>query len=88
MDVTSWQTFDIVGWTAESYQLAKTVAYRFDNGARVISDNNLHLHYFERAKPIVERQIMKASVRLAYLINQIAAGNLPQNMITLNSQAK
>ncbi|MCZ6617481.1 MAG: hypothetical protein O7E57_05070 [Gammaproteobacteria bacterium] len=85
MDVSMWRTFDIVGWTAETYQLAEMVAYTHENGTRVITGDNLPLPYFERARPIVEQQIMKASVRLAYLINQIAAGNLPRNMLVLNS---
>jgi hypothetical protein len=58
-------------WAKESHQLAKDVAYppvieqKWDAHHPVRIDSD----YVNRAKPVVERQLMKAGVRLAKVLN-------------------
>jgi hypothetical protein len=39
--------------------------------------------YFNAASPVVREQVRKAGVRLAHLINAVAAGTLPVNVLRL-----
>ncbi len=63
-----WQDLDVAGWLDESYLLAVRYAYDLPDD-RVLGDE-----YFERARPVVREQLKKSGVRLAHLINSIAAG--------------
>jgi hypothetical protein len=80
-DVTAWREFDVVGWTRQSRALAETRAYRHPDGAPVLSGDDLGERYFEAAGPVVETRLMRAAVRLAYLIDAAASGSLPRNMV-------
>ncbi|HEX9698484.1 MAG TPA: S1/P1 nuclease [Acidobacteriota bacterium] len=69
-DAAAWGTFDIVGWSRESYEMVKGLVYDFPIDSRIGDD------YFDGAVPVVERRLQQAGVRLALLINHIAAGTL------------
>ncbi|HEX9736797.1 MAG TPA: S1/P1 nuclease [Thermoanaerobaculia bacterium] len=69
-DAARWQDSDVEGWTDESYRLAVEEAYDLPAG------RELGGAYYERALPVVRRQLRKAAVRLAYLLNAIADGSL------------
>ncbi len=66
----AWENFDVVGWSRESYEVVKTLVYD------VPPDGKLGDDYYERAAPIVERRMQQAGVRLAFLLNNAAAGRL------------
>ena len=65
-----WEDFDVVGWSRESYEVVKSLVYD------VPPDGRLGDGYYERAAPIVERRMKQAGVRLAFLLNNAAAGTL------------
>jgi hypothetical protein len=65
-----WESPNVLRWTNESYRHAEAVAYRLPSGKRIRST------YFNRAKGVSRLQLKRAGVRLAYLLNQIAAGTL------------
>jgi len=80
-EVTAWESFDIKAWAAESYQLARSKAYRHPDGTPVVDGETLSAAYLDAAFPVAKEQLKKAGVRLAFLINAAAAGTLPANMI-------
>ena len=62
-----WQKGSIEDWVQESHKLAQSVAYgdlASGNPAPITSD------YERQADPVVELQLEKAGVRLAYLLNE------------------
>ena len=65
-----WEDFDVVGWSRESYEVAKSLVYDVPPDAKLGND------YYERAASIVERRMKQAGVRLAFLLNSAAAGTL------------
>jgi len=65
-----WLNSNVFDWVEESYQLVRNVVYHFQPG------EELSGNYATRAVPVVNEQIRKAGVRLAGLINSIAAGSL------------
>lgn len=65
-----WLKSDVYGWVEESYQLVRTVVYNFQPGEELSGS------YATKAVPVVNEQIRKAGVRLAGLLNSIAAGSL------------
>lgn len=67
---SEWLKSDVFGWVEESYQLVRNIVYNFQPG------EELSGNYAARAVPVVNEQIRKAGVRLAGLINSIAAGSL------------
>lgn len=69
-DAASWAGFDVAAWTQETYELALD-AYR------IPEDGEIGAAYYERARPVMERQVRKAGVRLAFLIEAAARGELP-----------
>jgi S1/P1 Nuclease len=78
---TTWETFDLKAWAAESNELARMVAYVDENGSFLEDGAELEDAYFHRASPVVRQRLKQAGVRLAFLINSAAAGTLPRNMI-------
>lgn len=68
-DAARWQNADVEAWTEESYRLAVEAAYDLP------ADRRLGGAYFERVLPLVRRQLQKAGVRLAYLLNALADGS-------------
>lgn len=69
-DAARWQDADVEAWTNESYRLAAEQAYDLP------ADRDLGETYYERMLPVVRRQLQKAGVRLAYMLNAIADGSL------------
>jgi hypothetical protein len=69
-EAAAWENLDVVGWSRESYEIVKGLVYDFPADHRIDDD------YFDRAAPVVERRLKQAGVRLAYLLNNAAAGTL------------
>ena len=73
-DQAAWQRGSIGAWMAESNALARSVAYGgipgFRCGAAVAQPFPIDDAYYSAAAPQVERQIRKAGVRLAKLLNE------------------
>lgn len=67
-DAARWQDANVERWADESYHLAVENAYDLP------ADHVLDAAYYERAVAVVRQQLKKAGVRLAYLLNAIAAG--------------
>ena len=77
----AWRTFDIMEWAEESFDLARTSAYRKPGGGQVEAGDALSDAYYKAGLPIVREQLKKAGVRLAHLINAAASGALPLNLL-------
>ena len=72
MDRSVWTQDDEKAWAFESYQIAKTVIYKgMDPGPQDYTDNTLPGDYYEKMRPIVEQQLEKAGIRLAFVLNEI-----------------
>ena len=82
-DASAWMDFDLIGWTAESRALGEIYAYRHADGSDVRTGDDLAQEYFDHAWGAAELQLMRAAVRLAYLIDAAADGSLPRNMVGL-----
>ena len=67
----AWSTTNVLRWTTESYRLSEDFAY-----PAVPRDRNIGRAYYERARPIIRQRLQQAGVRLAHLLNGIAAGTL------------
>lgn len=64
-----WETLDVTEWANESFRIDEEFVYgKLDSAGRIRNA------YYKPALGIVEAQIMKGGVRLAHLINSIAAG--------------
>ena len=74
-------TGDVLAWIRTSFRLARNNAYKDTEGNLIASGDTLGDAYFERAKPIVMSQISLSSSRLAYLLNELAAGTLDTNIL-------
>jgi len=72
---------DVLAWIRTSFRLARNNAYKDTEGNLIASGDTLGDAYFERAKPIVMSQISLSSSRLAYLLNELAAGTLDTNIL-------
>lgn len=73
---SAWSTSQTNQWANESYQLTKNYVYHYANGRLLENGDTLSLGYVQRAVPQVIMQMQKAAVRLAYILNQIALGEL------------
>lgn len=63
---------DATQWAAESISLACSYAYvNADGVTHLQSGVNLDQSYYERALPLIERQVVHAGMRLAMLLNTI-----------------
>jgi len=59
-------------WAQESIELACSNAYVEADGVTAIKNGfNLQIDYYQRNIPIIDFQIAKAGVRLAYVLNQV-----------------
>jgi nuclease S1 len=70
-DVQKWEELDLIGWTNESFCIADEFAY-----GRLPAGNLIGNAYFRPALGYSESRLQMAGVRLAYLLNQAAAGTL------------
>jgi nuclease S1 len=75
-DIAAWSNFDVLGWTNESFHFAGTHAYRLAVGDKVADGAELDSAYHFRSLEIVKKQLQRAGVRLAFLIERAMAGEL------------
>jgi hypothetical protein len=68
-DLQQWQNLDVIGWTNESYRVCEDYVYRTLPAGAVIRNA-----YYQPALGFVEVQLQKGGVRLANVLNQVAAG--------------
>jgi S1/P1 Nuclease len=77
-DRAAWAAGSIEAWMGESKALARAVAYGnvpgFDCGTQIVQPVEIGPGYYAAAAPAIERQIRKAGVRLAELLNEALAG--------------
>jgi hypothetical protein len=68
----AWTMGDEKDWAFESYQIAKSKIYvGMDPGPQDYTDNPLPSDYFDKMRPIVNHQLEKAGLRLAFVLNEI-----------------
>lgn len=67
-DAARWCQGDVDAWADESYQLARDHAYPVAQDGRVTPDE------VKALAPLLVTQVQKASVRLAWLLNEAAGG--------------
>jgi hypothetical protein len=77
-DRASWEQGSIQDWVAESNEMAKPFVYAplpvpFACGQKIIGTVEIGEDYFSKAAPIIERQLLKAGVRLAKILNEALA---------------
>lgn len=74
-----WGTLDVQRWTAESFALAETRAYPVAEAATGPGAGPLRLpaSYLDRSHAIAQRQLKRASVRLAAALDMLAGGSVP-----------
>ena len=65
-DIAEYKKGSTVDWALESHQLAVDVAY-----GKKPDDNNLGDAYYIDAKPVVDKQLSRAGIRLAAVLNEI-----------------
>lgn len=63
--IKKWSTTDPVVWANESYKLAVSNAYKIPR------DGQLGKEYYEKNVKVVEKQLQKAGIRLAAMLNSI-----------------
>ena len=68
--VAAWEGFEPEAWTDESYEIVASMVYDFRPGGEIDEE------YVERALEASLVRIQQAGVRLAFTLNQIAAGAL------------
>ena len=77
-DRAAWAAGSIEDWMLESNALARAVAYGnipgFSCGAHIARPVEIGAGYYAAAAPVIERQIRKAGVRLAALLNEALGG--------------
>ena len=72
---------DVLQWMRESFRLARSHAYPGVDGKPIKTGDELGQAYYARSVPVVIGQLDKAGKRLAWLINQLAAGTLDTNIL-------
>lgn len=76
--VRSWTATDPVAWADESYRWNESFVYRLDAPVARCGDRMFHpisVAYADRATAIAQERLQQAGVRLAFMINRIAAGD-------------
>lgn len=76
-EVDSWRDFAIWEWARRSYEIAEKYAYSYPSGARIQSGATLPNDYKNEALPKAREQVAKATVRLAHILETLAAGENP-----------
>jgi len=66
-DRAAWTKGKIEDWILEAHRLARTVAYE---GLGTSAPAVITAEYEHRADPVIETQLAKAAVRMAFLLNQ------------------
>jgi hypothetical protein len=80
-DVETWSTGTVDDWAAESHQLAIKIAYGklpggFACGKPEPDNVKIDRKYYRQARPVIEKQLKRAGVRLAALLNQTLNGSI------------
>lgn len=65
VDRNQWGSLDPIGWANESYAITEDTVYEFPIGSPVKDE------YYYRNIQTVERQLKKAGIRLANLLNEV-----------------
>lgn len=68
-EAKSWETLNVTEWANESFRIDEEFVY-----GKLHSDGRIRNEYYKPALGIAETRIMMGGVRLAHLINSIAAG--------------
>ena len=68
----------MIAWARASDRIAKKFVYVLPDGSAVVNNTRLSKAYYDRASPVMIEQFMKASVRLAYLLDKAAMGQVQQ----------
>jgi len=61
----------VMEWANESLELALAFSYRDENGKAIINGTKLTEEYYDRALPVVRKQIAKGAVRLAAILDRV-----------------
>lgn len=79
-DIAAWSNFEVLAWTNEAYHFAESHAYTLKSGEEVEGGDELAEAYHFRSLEVVKKQLQRAGVRLAFLINRAALGeaNFPE----------
>lgn len=67
-DMTQWQQGTVEDWALESHALAQNPAYRLVPRTTTPALSNT---YFNSTEPVVNKQLQKAGIRLAHILNQV-----------------
>lgn len=67
----AWRSLDVIAWANESYRLCEDFVY-----ARLPEGGRIGDVYYRQALAYTDVQLQKAGVRLAFLLNRLAAGTL------------
>ena len=67
------QETDPEKWAAESHKLAMEVAYKNVDGSDLANGAALDSTYYQQALPVVEKQLCRAGIRLAKMLDDLAA---------------
>lgn len=70
-DLEAWRRGSLADWASESFQLALRYAYQDERGEPVASGQRLGRAYLTTRTVIVDEQLKKAAVRLAWLLNEV-----------------
>lgn len=77
-DLAAWSAGSVEAWMHESNVLARGVVYGnipgFACGASIAQPVEIGAGYYAAAAPVIERQLRKAGVRLAALLNEALGG--------------
>jgi hypothetical protein len=70
-DAAKWGTLDVVAWANESFAVTTSFVY-----GRLPADRRIDDEYYTPALRHAETQLQKAGVRLAHVLNRVAANTL------------
>jgi len=83
-DRSDWETGSVSDWSAESHQLAVSVAYAklpggFTCGSPITDVLTIGQDYYSEAAPQIDTQLRKAGVRLAKILNDALGSSAPNS---------
>lgn len=65
LQIIDWTCTDVTIWANESHRLCYAYAYDIPKSGELAED------YFDRCMPVVDRQLAKAGIRLAHMLNKV-----------------
>jgi hypothetical protein len=75
-DSGAWSNFNVLGWTNEAFHFAERHAYRFESGDKLDTGSSLGQNYQDRSIEVVKKQLQRAGIRLAFLIERAMHNDL------------